>query len=277
MGDRIISNVIFYQAKRLNQLSTTLVQIDWLYTELGITPPTLEDLPTSSSSSFMSSVSQARPSSSSTAASNDPFLSVSTPTPSSRTRPLTPLLFQTDVLPVPESEYQRIFAKFVARVEEAEDEALPESQTIPIGLENVEPTPGLLEWAKTLRSSLEDTKRRRETHIQAMYDQLEGLWRRLGVEERDMDAFVEAHRGSTEETVAEYEEELERMLELKRERMGAFVGSAREEIESLWDDLMVGQEERADFAPFADGSFLFVFYAHFVPCWRHSCSRELYR
>jgi len=68
-----------------------------------------------------------------------------------------------------------------------------------------------------------------------------------------MDAFVEAHRGSTEETVREYEEELERMLELKRERMGVFVGSAREEIVRLWEVLMVGEEERADFAPFADG------------------------
>lgn len=56
-----------------------------------------------------------------------------------------------------------------------------------------------------------------------------------------MDAFVEAHRGSTEETVREYEEELERMLELKRERMSVFVGSARVEIERLWDELMVGE------------------------------------
>ena len=122
-----------------------------------------------------------------------------------------------------------------------------------MGLENVEPTPGLLDWAANLRSSLEDMKRRREAHIQAMYDQLEGLWRRLGVGEADMDAFVEEHRGSTEETVRQYEEELERMLELKRERMGMFVNSAREEIVRLWDDLMVGEEDRADFPPFADG------------------------
>jgi len=154
-------------------------------------------------------------------------------------------------------EYQRIFAKFVARIDEADDEALTESQTVPIGLENVDPVPGLLSWAQSFRASLENTKRKREAHIQAMYDQLEGLWRRLGVEECDMDAFVEAHRGSTEDTVREYEEELERMLELKRERMGTFVASAREEIEKLWDDLMVGEEERADFAPFADGGCSF--------------------
>ena len=43
------------------------------------------------------------------------------------------------------------------------------------------------------------------------------------------------------------------MLELKRERMGAFVESAREEIVKLWDELMIGEEEKADFAPFIDG------------------------
>ncbi|RDB26715.1 Anaphase spindle elongation protein 1 [Hypsizygus marmoreus] len=238
-------------AKRLHQLSATFVQIDWLYTELGMVPPSLEDLPSSSHSNFLgaSFSNSLRTSSSSFTPSDDPF-AMSTPTPASRAKPS--LLFQEDVFPPPESEYQRIFANFVARVEEAEDEGMPENQTTPIGLENVDPTPGLLSWAANLRASLEDTKRRREAHIQAMYDQLEGLWKRLGVCEADMDAFVEAHRGSNEDTVQEYEEELERMLELKRERMGQFVMSAREEIMRLWDDLMVGDDERADFAPFAD-------------------------
>jgi len=138
-------------------------------------------------------------------------------------------------------------------MEEVDSEDLPPNQSVPIGLDGVEPTPGLLTWAAALHSSLEDIKRRRESHIQAMYDQLECLWKRLGVAESDMDAFVENHRGSTEETIQEYEEELERMLELKQERMSTFVESAREEILRLWDDLLIGEEERADFAPFADG------------------------
>ncbi|KAG5652554.1 hypothetical protein H0H81_004615 [Sphagnurus paluster] len=235
-------------SKRLHQLSATLVQIDWLYTELGIFPPTLNDLPSSNANflgvSSLSMSLQRLPS-------PDPFAH-STPTPLSRSKPLTPLLLSEDVCNPSEVDYQRIFANFVARIEEAEAEGLPENPSIPVGLENVDPNPGLLTWAANLQSSLEETKRRRESHIQAMYDQLEGLWRRLGVEEADMDAFVEAHRGSNEDTVREYEEELERMLELKRERMGAFVQSAREEIMKLWDDLMVGDDERADFAPFAD-------------------------
>ncbi|KAF9451602.1 hypothetical protein P691DRAFT_699098 [Macrolepiota fuliginosa MF-IS2] len=222
--------------KRLSQLSGLFVQIDWLYSELGISAPTLDDL-------------SSRSASTSTTPTSDPFLS--TPTPSSRSGSSTNFLRDEQAASL-EVEYQRTFARFVARIEEADDEALTDNQGVPYGLESVDPAPGLLSWAKGLQGSLEDLKRRREAHIQGMYDQLEGLWRRLGVGEADMDAFVENHRGSTEDTVREYEEELERMLELKRDRMGTFIESARQEIVKLWDDLMVGGDERADFAPFVD-------------------------
>jgi protein regulator of cytokinesis 1 len=235
------SIIVVLQSKRLNQLSATFVQIDWLYTEVGMSPPELDDV--HSSPPFKAA------SSSTASCSYDPFIT-STPTPGSRGGGQV-LLFKDDTL---EYEYLQVFARFVKKMEEVDVESLPENQPIPIGLENVEPTPGLLQWASSLRASLEETKRRREAHIQAMYDQLEGLWRRMGVSDADMDGFVETHKGSTEETIREYEEELERMLELKRERMGAFVESAREEIVKLWDDLMIGEDERADFAPFADGT-----------------------
>jgi Ase1/PRC1/MAP65 family protein len=35
-----------------------------------------------------------------------------------------------------------------------------------------------------------------------MYDELEILWKRLGVDDAEIDAFVESNRGTTEETVA---------------------------------------------------------------------------
>ncbi|TFK50465.1 hypothetical protein OE88DRAFT_1660884 [Heliocybe sulcata] len=245
--------------KRLAQLHGMMMQIDWLYGELGIMLPSLEDLPPipSASSSSQPSSSLTIPaftrsrSSRSISSTPDPFLST-TPTPASRSSHITPLNLmlssEPDDLPPISSDlaYRRIFAQFVSRLEEA-DESKPNA-----GLEGVEPSPGLLAWAETTLAELEDIKRRREAHIQAMYDQLEALWRRLGVREEDMDGFVEAHRGSTEDVVREYEEELERMLELKRERMSVFVGNAREEIERLWEELMVGDAERADFAPFFD-------------------------
>lgn len=252
------SNVV--QTRRLAQLSQKLVQIDWLYTELGITPSGFDDITSPVTSPHASA--SASSSRNSLPSDSDPF-AITTPTPACKSRPSkTPMLFR-DTAINPEVEYERVLADFITRLEEADEEGLPEVQGVPVGLENVEPTQGLLEWATTLEASLEEIKRRRETHIQAMYDQLESLWRRLGVGEESMDAFVDAHRGTTETTVKQYEEELDRMLQLKHERMGAFIQSAREEIIALWDELMVPDDEREDFAPFADGeiarfSFLFL-------------------
>jgi len=183
---------------------------------------------------------------------SDPFVS-STPTPAGRAKQHVPSLFTHDLPTIPsESDHKAVFARFVARLEEAERDGESIEGTH-IGLEGVDPTPALLAWAEATKVELEEVKRRREAQIQAMYDQLEALWKRLGVPEEAMDGFVDEHRGSTEDTVSSYEEELERMLELKRERMGTFIENARNEIIKLWDDLLVGEEEREDFAPFADG------------------------
>ncbi|KAF8273523.1 microtubule associated protein-domain-containing protein [Lactarius quietus] len=225
-------------SKRLNQLSVIFIQIDWLHTELGIVPPTLEDLPSSSSSTSNARglPLASRPSSAMGfgMTSSSPYdVFAPTPTPGSRLKP--PSLLPVSDPAEDEIAYQRIFVRFVAQLDEADDEHLSGRCA---GLEGVEPTPGLVAWAEATRGTLEDLQRRREAHIQAMYDQLEGLWRRLGVPEAAMDGFVDAHRGSTEETVREYEAELERMLELKRERMSAF--------------LLIGDEERSDFTPYFD-------------------------
>ncbi|KAG1813547.1 microtubule associated protein-domain-containing protein [Suillus subaureus] len=45
---------------------------------------------------------------------------------------------------------------------------------------------------------------------------------------------------------------LERMIDLKREKMGMFIANACTEIESLWEELIVGEDERNDFTAFAD-------------------------
>ncbi|KAI0055291.1 hypothetical protein BV25DRAFT_1895369 [Artomyces pyxidatus] len=231
-------------AKRLAHLSSTFVHIDWLHDQLGIDTPAADEIPSCSS---LGVPPVSRPSSA--LGSHDPF--ICTPTPYSRQN----IGNSTFILGDPNASsdehiHQQIFARFAARLDEADDEALLEGRLT--GLEGVEPTPALLTWAADTRASLEDMHRKRAAHIQAMYDQLEGLWRRLGVPDESMDGFVEAHRGCTEETVREYEEELERMLELKRERMSTFVENARVEVTKLWDELMVGEEERADFAPFYD-------------------------
>ena len=150
---------------------------------------------------------------------SDPFLSAShalaTSTPNtsatSSTKP------EEDGL----ASYHAVFGRFVARLQEASDESLDLDShgNEAFGVEGVEPSLGLMQWAEgtkvevgrslpltldrltSLRYQLEELKARREAHIQAIYNELDTLWRRLGVEEAEMDAFVEANRGSTEANV----------------------------------------------------------------------------
>lgn len=225
------------------------MHLDWLYHELDIPPPSHDEGLNPSSSSLEPP--KASNNLSSSIGPSDPFMSsvsaFSTPTPLPRK---SNTLFSEGP---PITEYHRIFALFVARIDEAESEGKVVEPGSLIGVEGVDPTNGLLNWAEQTKAELEDIKKRREAHIQSMYDQLESLWKRLGVDDADIDEFVDNNRGSTEDVVHAYELELERMLELKRERMSVFISNARAEIEALWNDLMVGEEERADFAPFADG------------------------
>lgn len=102
-------------------------------------------------------------------------------------------------------------------------------------------------------SQLEDEKSRREAHIQTIFDQLDTLWKRLGISDGDIDEFIELNRGSTLQTIRAYENELEHMQQIKREKMSIFIKSAREEIEKLWEDLMYGDVEREAFTAFYDG------------------------
>ncbi|KAG0694305.1 microtubule associated protein-domain-containing protein [Suillus ampliporus] len=258
-------------SKRLNQLGEIFTQIDWLYSELGIDPPVPTITPTvATSSSTLAVPRYSLPRSSSAGSTRlnsnaDPFASStigpSTPTPSAlgtsdshmlcpSSSPPRPTISLPEVPEFPnEHEYLRSLGRFIELLDSSPQDSLPGPLLNSCG---VEPTQGIIAWAERLHAELNELKRRREVHIQAMYDQLEALWRRMGVGEEAMDGFVEANRGTTPPVVQAYEEELERMIDLKRERMGEFIANARTEIESLWEELMVGEDERNDFAAFAD-------------------------
>lgn len=231
-----------------------MLQIEWLYEELGIPLPSCDE-PTSfpSSSSTLLPLNSSHKSRCPSPA--DPFLiSVSTPTPCPRGVGSN-LLLENDNESI---DCFRIFQLFLQHIYEADAEGKLTDSNAAIGLEGVEPSLVLLAWVEETRNKLEGIKKQREMHIQSMYDQLEALWKRLGVTNIDIDEFVDNNRGSTKEVVLSYESELERMLELKRDRMSVFIGNARGEIEALWDELMIGQGERADFIPFTDGMLYFL-------------------
>jgi protein regulator of cytokinesis 1 len=254
-----------FQNKRLIQLQESFYQIDWLYAELGM-EPNRYDSPLHRGSDL--GLDSSPPRSGVGPNLDDPFYS--TPTPANKNQPL-PSLFASTAGPSsissarptttsqrsqPQTDraFQRILDTYLELVSQAaaSGEELPEGA----GLDGVEPTPALLAWAARIISSLEDTKRARESRIQTLYDQLEPLWARLLPASEHgayIDGFVDAHQGSTEETLRAYEEELERMAEVRREKMGEFVERTREEIRVLWDQLMYGEEEMGAFAPIVDG------------------------
>lgn len=42
-------------------------------------------------------------------------------------------------------------------------------------------------------------------------------------------------------------------MALKKESMSIFITNAREEIVALWDEMIIGEEERIEFTAFVDG------------------------
>ncbi|KAI2373143.1 Microtubule bundling protein [Ophidiomyces ophidiicola] len=99
------------------------------------------------------------------------------------------------------------------------------------------------------REKLLDEKKGRERKIKELRGTVESLWERLGVEECDQKAFLAANRGCGLRTINEFEQELSRLTELKRQNLHLFVEDARCRLQELWDSLYYSEEEMLDFTP----------------------------
>lgn len=102
---------------------------------------------------------------------------------------------------------------------------------------------------KSRRDKLIEEKKGRERKLRDLKDAVEGLWDRLGVEESDRKGFLAANRGCGLRIINEFEEELARLNELKRQNLHLFVEDARCRLQELWDGLYYCEEEMLDFAP----------------------------
>lgn len=102
---------------------------------------------------------------------------------------------------------------------------------------------------KSKRDKLVDEKKNRERRLNELKSAVEGLWVRLGVDERDQKAFLAANRGCGLRTINEFQEELNRLTELKRQNLHLFVEDARCRLQELWDSLFYSEEEMLDFTP----------------------------
>ena len=102
---------------------------------------------------------------------------------------------------------------------------------------------------KAKRDRLIEEKRGRERKLKELKSTIEGLWDRLGVDEADRKRFLAGNRGCGLRAINEFEAELDRLHELKRQNLHLFVEDARYKLQELWDGLYLSEEEMLDFAP----------------------------
>jgi protein regulator of cytokinesis 1 len=106
---------------------------------------------------------------------------------------------------------------------------------------------------QTKRDKLSEEKRNRERRLKDLKLQVEALWEKLSVSEPDQKGFLAANRGCGMRTINEFEDELARLNELKRQNLGVFVEAARDQIQQLWDSLYFSEEEMLEFTPAFSG------------------------
>ncbi|KAF2706087.1 hypothetical protein K504DRAFT_90510 [Pleomassaria siparia CBS 279.74] len=102
---------------------------------------------------------------------------------------------------------------------------------------------------KATRDRLVEEKRGRERRLNQIRATIEDLWERLGIEIHERKQFLTSNRGCGMRTINEYEDELARLNELKRQNLHLFVEEARVKLQELWDALYFSEEEMLDFTP----------------------------
>jgi len=99
------------------------------------------------------------------------------------------------------------------------------------------------------RDKLAEEKKMREKRLKDLKATVEGLWERLGVEEHERKKFLNSNRGCGVRQINEFEDELSRLNELKRQNLHLFVEDARYKLQELWDSLYYSEEEMLEFTP----------------------------
>ncbi|RMX84130.1 hypothetical protein D0869_04795 [Hortaea werneckii] len=99
------------------------------------------------------------------------------------------------------------------------------------------------------RDKLVSEKNQRERKLRDLRSAVDALWDRLGVEESERKSFLASNRGCGVRQINEFEDELSRLNELKRQNLHLFVEDAQFKLQELWDGLYFSEEEMLDFTP----------------------------
>ncbi|KAJ9125440.1 hypothetical protein QFC22_000401 [Naganishia vaughanmartiniae] len=109
-----------------------------------------------------------------------------------------------------------------------------------------QPTVELMTWAKEALLLWQQEKVAREEQIQALYDELEPLWHRLGFEQEDINAFVEEHCGLDQEVMQAVEsEDVLQLHEEEAQRLQSELSSKEQIMPRVeeWVELRIQQQE----------------------------------
>lgn len=99
------------------------------------------------------------------------------------------------------------------------------------------------------RDRLSDEKKNREKKLKELRVAVEALWIKLGVDESETKPFLNANRGCGVRQINEFEDELARLNELKRQNLHLFVEDSRIKLQELWDALYFCEDEMLEFTP----------------------------
>lgn len=103
---------------------------------------------------------------------------------------------------------------------------------------------GMLEERASVLSNL---KIKRTEQLKQLGAQIQPLWEKLEVDEDARTAFFLENRGLGLAVIDQCQNELERLLRLKQERMGSLIDQAKDGVESLWNEMHFSDEERETF------------------------------
>lgn len=102
---------------------------------------------------------------------------------------------------------------------------------------------------KAKQNKLLEEKKRREDQLRSLSTTVETLWNKLRVEDIHRKKFLNSNRGYGIRQINEFEDELARLNELKRQNLHLFVDDARFKLQELWNSLFFSEEEMLQFTP----------------------------
>lgn len=102
---------------------------------------------------------------------------------------------------------------------------------------------------ETCHSMLHEEKNSRQQRLDSYKKEVHHLWDMLNEDNSYIGEFEKANRGIGLNVLEQYQKELERLIEKKREHIHIFIQEAREKLQDLWSQLYFSEDEALQFTP----------------------------